>query len=105
MVMRIGELCPWLATALDELAEAGHERLPLPCWCGCRTLSGLMCSDSSQAKTQGSELPPPNIYPKDELLECGKKQALQIQNYRIPMTQCNNRISKWSPSEVPILIV
>ena len=45
-----------------------------------------------------------NIYPTNELLECMKGLVLQIQNYRISMTQGNNRISKRSPSEVPVLI-
>ena len=34
-----------------------------------------------------------------------KGSVLQIQNYRISMTQGNNRISKRSPSEDPVLIV
>ena len=38
----------------------------------------------------------PNIYP---IMECMKKPVLQIQNYRISMTQGNNRISEKSPSE------
>ena len=46
----------------------------------------------------------PNIYPIDELLEYIKGLVLQIQNYRIPITQGNNRISERSPSEVPVLI-
>ena len=39
----------------------------------------------------------------DEQLEC-MKLVLQIQSYRISMTQGNNRVSKGSPSEVPVLI-
>jgi hypothetical protein len=33
-----------------------------------------------------------------------KEQVLQIQNYRISMTQANNRISEGSLSEVPVSI-
>ena len=47
----------------------------------------------------------PNIYPIYELLECVKVPVLQIQNYRISMTQGNDRISERSPSEVPVLMV
>ena len=65
----------------------------------------LTSSDTSQAQIQGFELAHPNIYPINELLVFTKGPALQIQNYRISMTQGNNRISKRSPSEVPVLIV
>jgi hypothetical protein len=41
----------------------------------------------------------PNIYPIDELLECMKELVLQIKNYRISMTQGDNRLSKRSPSK------
>jgi hypothetical protein len=37
-------------------------------------------------------------------LESMKGPFLQIQNYRISMTQGNNRISKSSPSKVIVLI-
>jgi hypothetical protein len=33
-----------------------------------------------------------------------KRPVLQTSNYRITMTQGNNRIAKRSPQEVPILI-
>ena len=42
----------------------------------------------------------PNIYPIHELLEKGP--TLQIQNYRISMTQGNNRLFKENPTEVPV---
>ena len=47
----------------------------------------------------------PNIYPIYELLECMKGLVLQIQNYRISMTQGNNRIFEKSLSAVLVLIV
>ena len=47
----------------------------------------------------------PNIYPIDELLKYMKGPVLQIQNYRMSMTQGNNRISEKSPGEVLVLIV
>ena len=62
----------------------------------------LTSSDTSQAQIQGFELAHPNIYPTSELLECMKGLVLQIQNYRISMTQGNCRISEWSPCEVPV---
>ena len=40
----------------------------------------------------------------DELLECMEGLVLLIQNYRISMAWGNNRISKRSLSEVPVLI-
>lgn len=39
-----------------------------------------------------------NIYPIEDLMKCIKGPVLQVQNYRISMTQR-------SPSEVPILVV
>jgi hypothetical protein len=47
----------------------------------------------------------PHIYPISELLEQVKGPLLQNQSYRICMTQVNNRISKKSPGEDPILRV
>lgn len=46
----------------------------------------------------------PKAYPIDELLKYMKGLVLQIQNYRISMTQGDNRLSNRSPSEVPVLI-
>ena len=63
-----------------------------------RRASRLTSSDTSQAQIQGFELAHPNIYPINELLECMKGLVLQIQNYRISMTQGNNRISERNPS-------
>ena len=54
---------------------------------------------------QGFELSLSNIHSISELLECMKGLVLQIQNFRISMTQGNNRIFKRSPSEVPVLII
>ena len=68
-------------------------------------VGGLTSSDTSQAQIQGFELAHPNIYPMDELPECIKRLVLQIQNYRVSMTQGNNKISERSPSEVSVLIV
>jgi hypothetical protein len=47
----------------------------------------------------------PNIYLIHEPLECVKRLALHIQSYRISMAQFNNRISKRSSGEDPVLIV
>jgi hypothetical protein len=52
----------------------------------------------------------PNIYPTYELklklkLKFVKGPDLQYQSGRIFLTQANNRISKRSPREYPILIV
>ena len=68
-------------------------------------ISRLTSSDTSQAQIQGFELAHPNIYPIDELLKYMKGPVLQIQNYRMSMTQGNNRISEKSPGEVLVLIV
>lgn len=46
----------------------------------------------------------PNIYSIDELLEHIKGLVLQVQNFKLPMTQDNNRISRRYPSESPLLI-
>ena len=89
--------------ALGGLARAVLESSPW--WCGCRRAGRLTNSATIQAQIQGFELAHPNIYPIYELLECMKGLVLQIQNYRISMTQGNNRISKRSPSEDPVLIV
>ena len=53
---------------------------------------------------QGFELACPNIYPLYELLEHMKGPVLQNQSCKICMTQGNNRISKKSHSEDPVLI-
>ena len=46
----------------------------------------------------------PNIYPINNMLGCMKGWlVLQIQSYRISMTQGNSRLSK--KSEDPVLIV
>ena len=91
------------AAALGELARAVLESSPW--WCGCRRAGRLTNSATTQAQIQGFELAHPNIYPIYELLECMKGPVLQIQSCRISMTQGNNRISKRSPSEDPVLIV
>ena len=91
------------AAALGELARAVLESWPW--WCGCRRAGRLTNSATTQAQIQGFELAHPNIYPIYELLECVKVPVLQIQNYRISMTQGNDRISERSPSEVPVLMV
>ena len=81
--------------------------LPLICWSFRESksciLHGQQCS--SGPGCGGFELAHPNIYPIYELLECVKVPVLQIQNYRISMTQGNDRISERSPSEVPVLMV
>ena len=62
----------------------------------------MTISDAPQAQIQGFQLVHPNIYPIIDLLECMKGLVLQIQNYRISMTQGNSRISERRPSEVPV---
>jgi hypothetical protein len=47
----------------------------------------------------------PTIYPIDEMLEHMEGLVLQIQNYRVSLTWGNNKISKRSPSDIPVLIV
>ena len=49
-----------------------------------------------QAQIQGAELAHPSIYPIYELLEHVKRPVLQIQSYRVSMTQGDNRISEES---------
>lgn len=46
----------------------------------------------------------PNIYSIDELLEHINGLVLQVQNFKLPMTQGNNRISRRYPSKGPLLI-
>lgn len=53
--------------------------------------------DISQAQMQDFDLAHPNFYSNDELLECMKESALQIQNYKISMTQSNTRYLKGVP--------
>lgn len=67
-------------------------------------VSGLTNSDTSHAQIQDFELAYPIIYPINELLKGNKMPVLQIQNYRLSKTKENNRISKRSPSEIPVLI-
>lgn len=58
----------------------------------------LTSSDASQTKIQGSELPYLNIYHMSKLLECTTGLVLQIQNYKISVTQAKNQIfeeSQW----------
>ena len=97
--MRSGEL----AVALGELI--GEELESLPWWCGFGRAGWPTNSATIQAQNQGFELPHPNIYPIYELPEFMKEPVLQIQSFRISMTQGNNSISKSSPSEGPVLIV
>ena len=47
----------------------------------------------------------PNTYPIYDLLDCVKGLVLQNQSCKISTTRGNNRISKMSPGEDPILIV
>lgn len=62
----------------------------------------MTSSDTTQAKIQGFELAYPNIYPINELLESLKGPIPQTQNYTTK--QGNNRTSKSSPTEAPVLI-
>jgi hypothetical protein len=65
----------------------------------------LTSADNFQFQIQMLKLAHPNIYPIEELWEDVKVLVLEIQTYRISMTQGNGRISERSPSEVPLLIV
>jgi hypothetical protein len=47
----------------------------------------------------------PNIYPIYEPLEHMKGLVLQTQSFKISMTQANNKKTKRSPGEDPILTV
>ena len=62
-------------------------------------------SDTKQAQIHSFELADPKIYPIYKLPEHMKGTVLKIQSCRISMIQDNNRISKRSPSEDPVLIV
>ena len=66
--------------------------------------SGRASSDTSQAQIHSFESAHPNIYPIYELLVHMKGPFLQIQNYRISMTQGNNKVFERSPSEVSVLM-
>ena len=58
---------------------------------GSRRSIRLTSTYTSQTQIQGFELTHLNIYTISELLECRKVLVLQIQSYRISMTQGNNR--------------
>jgi hypothetical protein len=60
-------------------------------------------SDSCQSQIQGFECSSQHL-PIDELVKCMKRLVLQIQNYRLSMSQGNNRISERGLSEVPVLV-
>ena len=92
-----------LATALDELARAVMKSSPK--WYAYGRAGGLSSSGTFQAQIQGFELTDPNIYLITELLGCVKGPVLQVRNYKIYMTQDNNRISKESSREVPVFVV
>ena len=67
--------------------------------------TGLLINPAvTQARNQDYELAHPNTHLIYEL-EHVKGLGLQIQSYRISMTQGNNRISKRRPSEGTSLIV
>jgi hypothetical protein len=88
--------------ALGGLGRAVPESLPW--WCRYERASGLTSSAATQAQIQDFELAHPKIYIIYELLGITKGLVLLIQNYRISMTQSNNRMTKRSPCEDPILI-
>lgn len=69
-----------------------------------RIASRLTSSATIQVHIRGFELAHPNIYPIYELLEHVKGPVLQIQSFRISMTQGNNRITKRSPGEDTVLV-
>jgi hypothetical protein len=66
---------------------------------------GLTCSATTQAQIQGSESVHPQIYIISEWLGCKKWPVLLFQSCKISMTQGNNRITKESLNEDPILMV
>ena len=90
-----------LAEALDQTGQESSSR-----WCGGSTAAVLTSSDPSQAQVQAFALAHLNMHPiTDELLEFMKRLVLQIQNYRIFMTQGNSRISEMCSGEDPVLLV
>ncbi|MEJ1288253.1 GRIP and coiled-coil domain containing 2 [Cricetulus griseus] len=71
---------------------------------GLRGPAELSCAASGCPEpNQGYEVAHPNIHPTYELLEHMKGPVLQIQSCRTSTTQGNNRQSKRSPSEGPVL--
>lgn len=110
--------CPSPATALEKVSSVLDlgSRIELALVAGAAAepsqkvlererASGLTCSDTSQAQIQGFELAHPNIYTIDGLLECVNGSIPQNQNYRISITQGNNRMSRKSPNEEPVLLL
>lgn len=91
--------CPLPEVTLSELTKAKLESWPW--WYGCGRAGKLTNSAITQAQIQGFEVAQPNIYPIYELLEHLKGSVLQIQSWRVSMTQGNNRIA----FEDPVLIV
>lgn len=75
---------------LVELAKAGLEISPWLCDCG--RAGRLTNSAITQTQIQGFELAHPNIYLRQELLECMKGPILQIQSCRITMAQVQQNI-------------
>lgn len=68
-----------------------------------RRVCRLIRLNTSQAQIQGLELACPNIYPIC-ILECRQGPALEIGNYRISVTQDNDRISNRSVNKIPVLL-
>ena len=62
-------------------------------------------SITTHGQIQALGLAQPNIYSIYELLVNMKMLVLQIQKYRISMTQGNNRVSEKGPREGPVFIV
>lgn len=71
-----------------------------PWWWGWRA-GELTNSAPTQAQNQDYEFANPNIQTIYVLLEHIKRLVLQIQSYRISMTQWNSKMSQRSPSVVP----
>jgi hypothetical protein len=89
-----------MVLALGKLTRAVLESSPW--WLGCRGACGLNNSATTQAQILGFELANTKTYLIYELLEHVIGLALQLQSYRISMTQGNHRITKRSHDENPI---
>lgn len=105
----VGDLALTLTGCMQHLGEQpcallGQSRRTGQC-CGRRSTGGLTNSDPTQAQIQGSEFPHPNIHPIYELLEHLKRPILQIQNFRVSVTQDNNRRCETSPCMDPVLML
>ena len=91
-----------LPVVLRELAGTVLESLPW--WRQGEKAVGRTNPAALQPQNWDYEVAHTNTHPIYELLKCVKGPDLQIQNYRVSMTQGINRISRRSSGEGPILI-